>query len=279
MNRTVYAPAKINLCLHVSGRRNDGYHDLAMLMQQIDLQDRLDLAVSTGSGVTVRCPGLELSEGVENLAGRAARLFLAHIREKRAVSIKIRKRIPVAAGLGGGSSNAAAVLSGLNDMLGVELPRSELMALGLQLGADVPFFLSGHSAAWATGVGERLHAWPGLPPLWLVLVNPAFAVSTAWVFQNLGLTHNGPIVRIPRFPKGASDLLPLLHNDLETVTCQRYPLISIIKDRLLAGGAYGSLMSGSGPTVFGVFDDQPKAIQAARAFCEPGWRAEIVRPL
>jgi len=279
MKKTTYAPAKINLCLHVIGRRADGYHDLAMLMQQVDLQDRVDLDVSTGSSVTVRCPGLVLGEGEKNISGRAAELFLSHIGETRAVAISIEKRIPVAAGLGGGSSDAAAVLLGLNDLLRAGLTRSELMTLGAQLGADVPFFLFGQTAAWATGTGNRLRSWPGLPQVWLVLVNPGIAVSTAAVFQNLGLTHRRPIARIPRFPKGASELVALLQNDLEVVTCQHYPLITSIKERLLACGALGALMSGSGSTVFGVFDDPAAAEYAAGAIAQPGWRIEVVRPL
>ncbi len=190
-----------------------------------------------------------------------------------------RRRIPAAAGLGGGSSDAAAVLAGLNAMLCAGLTRSELMALGVRLGADVPFFLFGRTTAWATGIGERLTDWRGLPPFWLVLVNPGIAVSTAEVFQNLGLTRRRPVARIPRFPKGTSDLVRLLHNDLEVVTCQRHPLISTIKDSLLTCGASGALMSGSGPTVFGVFDDRLTAERAAETVKRPDWWVEVVRPL
>ncbi len=279
MKKTLYAPAKINLCLHVIGRRRDGYHDLAMLMQQVDLQDRLDLAVADGSGVRVYCPGLELPEGVGNIAARAAEMFLAHVGISCSVTINIHKRIPAAAGLGGGSSDAAAVLAGLNAMLCAGLTRSELMALGVRLGADVPFFLFGRTTAWATGIGERLTDWRGLPPFWLVLVNPGIAVSTAEVFKNLGLTRRRPVARIPRFPKGTSDLVRLLHNDLEVVTCQRHPLISTIKDSLLTCGASGALMSGSGPTVFGVFDDRLTAERAAETVKRPDWWVEVVRPL
>ena len=173
MIKRVYAPAKINLCLHVLGRREDGYHDLATLMQKIGLHDRLDVAVSPGSDITVCCPHVNLSPGVENLAACAARLFLQHVDKTYSVAINIEKKIPEAAGLGGGSSDAAAVLSALNGLLDSGLSCSELMFLGRQLGADVPFFLYGQTA-WATGVGEQLQPWPGLPPLWLVLVNPKF---------------------------------------------------------------------------------------------------------
>ncbi|MGK2945971.1 MAG: 4-(cytidine 5'-diphospho)-2-C-methyl-D-erythritol kinase [Desulfuromonadales bacterium] len=279
MKKVVYAPAKINLCLHVLGQRNDGYHDLATLMQRIDLQDRLEMTVSNGSGITVSCPQVTLPKGLENIAGRAARLFLEHIGDERSISITIDKKTPSAAGLGGGSSDAAAVLLAMNDLLDADLSRGELMALGVRLGADVPFFLYGQTA-WATGIGECLQSWPGLPQVTLVLVNPGIVVSTAWVFQNLGLTRPRPTARIPRFPERASDLVRLLHNDLEVVTCQHHPVITTIKERLIASGADGSLMSGSGATVFGVFDDASRAERAAQIIsAETDWWVKVVNPL
>lgn len=279
MKKAVYAPAKINLCLHVLGRRDDGYHDLATLMQRIDLRDRVEVAVTKGVDITAYCPQLVMPKGVDNIAVLAARLFLEHVGETRRVTITIDKHIPAAAGLGGGSSDAAAVLMALNELLGADLSCSEMMALGVRLGADVPFFLYGQTA-WATGIGERLQPWPGLPPLVLVLVNPGIPVSTAWVFQNLRLTRTGATARIPRFPEGMSGLVRLLHNDLEVVTCQRHPVISTIKERLVAGGARGALMSGSGPTVFGVFDERARAEREAKSLAaETGWWVAVVNPL
>lgn len=277
--KTVFAPAKVNLCLHVLGRRADNYHDLAMLMQRIALFDRLDLEMVDGHDVTVDCPGLDLPRGEQNIVERAARLLLSHVGMKRGLAIKVEKRIPAAAGLGGGSSDAAAVLEALDELLGLGLPRAELMALGRRLGADVPFFLY-KQTAWATGIGDRFEAWPGLPPMTLVLVNPGIAVSTAWVFQNLGLTRSRPIARIPRFPAGMRDLVRLLHNDLEVVTCQRHPVITTIKERLVACGANGALMTGSGPTVFGLFADRLRAEHAARILSmETDWWVKVVDPL
>ncbi len=281
MNRskTVLAPAKVNLCLHVLGKREDGYHELAMLMQRVALYDRLDIELVGGHDITVECPGLELADGEKNIVEKSVRLFLQHVNLKQGVSVAVTKNIPSAAGMGGGSSDAAAVLETLDDILGTGLPRAELMALGRRLGADVPFFLYKRTA-WATGVGDRFAAWPGLPPVWLVLVNPRVAVSTAWVFQNLWLTHHRPIARIPKFPQGMSALVRLLHNDLEVVTCQRHPVITTIKERLLASGAEGALMSGSGPTVFGLFAERSSAERAARALSgENDWWVEVVSPL
>ena len=280
MKKVVHAPAKVNLCLYVTGRREDGYHDLATLMQRVDVQDRLEITVSSGSEITACCPQLVLPPGVENIAARAARLFLSYIREECSVAMRIDKKIPAAAGMGGGSSNAASVLLALNDMLGVNLSQSELISIGVKIGADVPFFLYDQSAAWATGVGERLQPWSGLPPVTFVLVNPGVEVSTAWVFKTLGLTCSRPIAKIPRFPVRISDLVRLLHNDLEVVTCQCHPVITTIKERLVAGGASGALMSGSGPTVFGAFDDQGQAERAARTLsAETDWWVQVVNPL
>lgn len=277
--KTVFAPAKVNLCLHVLGKRADGYHELAMLMQRLALFDRLDIELVDNGEVTVFCPGLELGRGEQNIVEKAARLLLKHVNLQQGVSITMEKNIPSAAGLGGGSSDAATVLKALDQMLGLDLPRAELMELGLALGADVPFFLY-EQTAWVTGIGEHLVPWSGLPPVTLVLVNPGIAVSTSWVFQNLGLTRHRPTAKIPRFPKKASDLVCLLHNDLEVVTCQHYPVITEIKGRLIASGADGALMSGSGSTVFGLFSEHALAEEAAQELlAETDWWVRVVDPL
>lgn len=274
-----WAPAKINLCLHVEGRRPDGYHDLAMLMQRVTLADRLTIALEPTGGVRVQCPGVELPPGGENLAARAARRMLELAGGSGGVSLAIEKRIPVAAGLGGGSSDAATVLLALNDLLGLHLGAAELAVEGLRLGADVPFFLLQHTA-WATGVGERLQPVAGLPRVCYLLVNPGIEVSTAWVFQNLRLTYPGSVTKLPALPCTPDGLVRLLHNDLEPVTCSRYPVVTRIKQQLLAVGALGALMSGSGPTVFGVFSGPVEARQALGGLVlEPGWRALLAQPL
>lgn len=275
----LHAHAKINFSLHVLGRRPDGYHELAMLMQQVSLADQIRISLNDTGKVTMRCPGLTLAAGEENIAARAGRLLLAHAGLEVGLDIEIDKQIPVAAGLGGGSSNAAAILRGVNELFDLSLPQSELMELGVRLGADVPFFLFG-ATAWATGIGEQLQPWPAVPPLWLVLVNPNVAVSTAWVYGNLGLTGSGAVVKLPKFPGGVQGLVRLLHNDLEAVTVQRYPVVDHIKQRLRETGALGALMSGSGPTVFGVFEEKDKAERAAAALAaENDWWIKVVTPL
>ncbi len=275
---TYRAPAKINLCLHVEGRRPDGYHDLAMLMQRVTIADRIVVELTSEPGVRLECPGVVLPSQAENIAARAARRML-ELAGGGGVALAIEKRIPVAAGLGGGSSDAATVLLALNSLLGLHLPMAELSAEGLRLGANVPFFLLQHSA-WATGVGERLEPVSGLPQVWYLLVNPGFEVSTAWVFQNLRLTSPGAVNKLPALPSSAEGLVSLLHNDLESVTCARYPVVSRLKQRLLEVGALGALMSGSGPTVFGIFADLASATRAQGILLqEPGWRCLLAQPL
>ena len=279
--RGVYlAPAKINLCLHVLGKRHDGYHVLAMAMQRVDLCDRIEIELSEGSGVTVFCGGVELAAGEENIAARAARMVLSSAGRGCAVRIAIDKLIPVAAGLGGGSSDAATVLVALDQMLGLGLGTTHLMELGLELGADVPFFIFGRPA-WATGVGERLEPLPPLPPICYLLVHPGFAVSTAWVYQSLQLTISDELANVPRFSAGSSDeLIGQLHNDLERVTIAAFPQIDQIKRLLLEHGALGALMSGSGATVFGIFDDFRLARKVGETLTEQfGWRTFPVRPM
>lgn len=274
------APAKINLCLHVLGRREDGYHELAMAMQRVSLCDDVLIDIGGSGAVSVRCAGLELSEGDENIAARAATLLLEYVGLDCGVDIEIVKRIPVAAGLGGGSSDAATVLMGLNEMLGVGLSSSDLQGIGVQLGADVPFFIYGESA-WATGTGTNLQPLPSLPAAAYLLVNPGFGVSTAAVYQSLQLTKGGRLANLPRFSVTTiGDLCAALHNDLENVAIESYPEILDIKHALVAGGALGALMSGSGATVFGVYGSFSEASKAGEKLsAETSWVAIPVRPL
>jgi len=276
---TFLAPAKINLSLHVLGRRSDGYHEVAMLLQRISLFDRVTLTLEEKPGLRVVCNGLDLPAGEENIAARAARELFAAAGVKSGLEIAIDKHIPVAAGLGGGSSDAASVLVGLNRMLALNIDRQVLMDIGLRLGADVPFFIFG-GPAWATGIGEHLERVPDLPSAWYVLVNPQIPVSTAWVYQNLGLTSPRLEARLPEFPKTVTGLVEQLHNDLERVTIPRYPIISEIKRLLLFFGAAGTLMSGSGSTVFGVFEQAETARQAWRELSKrTTWRSFLTAPV
>ncbi len=250
-----------------------------MAMQRIDLSDRIEITISDGQGVETCCEGLDLGD-TENITSRAAKLFLLKADNACRVSIDIDKRIPVAAGLGGGSSDAAAVLSGLNTLFGNPLSMQDLTEIAAELGADVPFFLF-RDPAWATGTGTDLVALPPLPDVCYLVLNPGFAVSTAWVYQSLQLTKGGDLANLPRFSVSTvPDLLAALHNDLEPITAGRHPEIGEMKDFLLKNGASGALMSGSGASVFGVFTERSSA-EGAQALLPPdcSWNAFVAQPV
>ncbi len=256
------SPAKVNLILRVLGRRPDGYHDIESLMQKISLCDELFFVATGNPGIRLRCRGLPLPEDENNIAHRAAAAILSRLPRRTGVEITIQKKIPVAAGLSGGSSNAAVTLTALNELFGLNLPREELMDIGKSLGADVPFFLFA-DAAWACGLGERLYPAKSLPKMWFVLVNPGFEVSTKSIYGklNLGLTTGRRKDSIHRFDT-VPELAGALWNDLEGVTLDLHPELRAVKDLLVNVGALGSLMSGSGPTLFGLFDSEEKAAMA-----------------
>ncbi|NLN60840.1 MAG: 4-(cytidine 5'-diphospho)-2-C-methyl-D-erythritol kinase [Deltaproteobacteria bacterium] len=258
----VPSPSKINLHLRVLRKRPDGYHDIATLMQKISLQDTMVFS-SREEGVEITCPGFPQLENEDNIVFRAVKALFCDVAYQGGVGIVLHKRIPVGAGLGGGSSNAATTLVALNDMLRFDLSREALMAIGARLGADVPFFIYGNRA-WAFGIGDRLESAADLPPLWFVLVNPRFELSTAQVYSGLNLTlTNTPInYSIPRFST-IGDLVEGLQNDLEKVSLALCPALKGLKGRLMGLGARGALMSGSGPTVYGVFEREREALRAA----------------
>jgi 4-diphosphocytidyl-2-C-methyl-D-erythritol kinase len=258
------SPAKVNLILKVLRRREDGYHDIASLMQKVSLADEMEFAPRK-EGVALACPGSDLPTGDGNLVVRAARALFAEAGFTGGADITLHKRIPTAAGLGGGSSNAATTLIVLNDLFRFGFDRDRLIRIGARIGADVPFFIYG-SSAWAFGIGEILEPAATPPGMWLVLVNPGFEVPTKWVYQslNLPLTKTAIQYSIPTF-SGVRELAAVLSNDLEAVTVARYPQLDELKGFLLRQGALGSLMSGSGPTVFGLFESEPDAVRAERA--------------
>jgi len=268
---TRLSPAKINLYLRVLGKRRDGYHEILSLMQRVTLSDELDFSPG-GGRIVVRCPGGTLPEDKGNIVYRAAAAFFSQTATPPDIEITVRKKIPIAAGLGGGSSNAATTLSTLNELAGSPLDREGLMEIGSRLGADVPFFIFGKTA-WATGIGDRLVEAPSLPLLWFVLINPGFEISTKMVYEklNLGLTKDGINYSIPQFYT-VGDLIRGLRNDLEQVTVGLHPVLDRLKALLLENGALGALMSGSGPTVFGVFEDEESAFAAEEKLKqESGW--------
>ena len=276
---THYAPAKVNYRLDVLRRRPDGYHDLRMVMQRVDLCDTIEISLCDTPGIRVTCGREGVPDGPDNIAWRAADALLALSGRQAGIEISISKRIPVAAGLGGGSSDAATVLMGLNELLELGLSDARLMEIGVKLGADVPFFIF-KKTALAEGIGEQLTALGQLPQAWIVLVNPNVHVSTAWVYQNLQLTTTAELHTIPSFFGSVADVCAILGNDLESVTISSFPVIRSIKERLVSLGARGALMSGSGPTVFGVFADESAARLAAETIAgESDWFVTAVKTL
>ncbi len=274
------SPAKINLFLKVVGKREDGYHELISLICRIDLFDTVALAFEQPN-ITVHCSHPKVPTGEGNLVYQAACLFFEAVSKSHGVAIFIKKVIPVAAGLGGGSSNAASVLVGLNQHYGFPLSDEDLMDMGLKVGADVPFFLLRHTAI-AKGIGEDLEVFEGMPQWSAVLVWPRFEVSTAWVYQNLNLrlTNCKENYKVLRFMEDPSQIKDLLCNDLEQVTVREFSEISTVKKALLDLGAEGALMSGSGPSVFGLFRAPQQASMAFQTIKHQGrWDTFMVQLL
>lgn len=258
------SPAKINLFLRVLRKRCDGYHDIFSAMQPVSLYDEISMEAGDGSGITLSCSSMDVPSGNSNLVFRAAELFLKKTGLQRRLDIRLIKNTPIGAGLGGGSSNAAAVLLALNGLLGAGVSENELMGMAAELGSDVPFFIL-NGPAEARGRGEVLKRL-NIPSYNYVLVNPGFSVSTAWVYGNLDLTKTGEdnILSYSDEVYGNIDSLKeLIVNDLETVTLRQHPELSGIKSALVDSGAVAALMSGSGPTVFGLFRDRASAVSAS----------------
>ena len=274
------SPAKINLFLKVVGRRPDGYHDIITLLSRIGLFDTVKLAFDQPT-ISVNCSHPRVPEDRNNLAYRAASLFFEALSTDDGVAIFIDKVIPVAAGLGGGSSNAAAVLMGLNQYYGFPFKDVELSEMAVKVGADVPFFLFKH-AAIARGIGNLLEVYEGLPPLSVLLVCPGFEVPTAWVYDNLNLTltNQEKKINIRRFNQDFNSVKSSFFNDLEQVTIGKFPEIKTIKEVLLDLGAEIALMSGSGPSVFGLFKDAQQAKKATHSITHRGrWQTFLAELL
>ena len=252
-----FAPAKINLFLKVVRKRSDGYHDLYTMMQKLDLCDRIELQLKNTPGIQLRCSIQDIPSGPGNLAWKAAEAFLRVCGkyDTYGVELYLEKQIPSAAGLGGGSSDAGAVITGMNTLLGTNLAETELIALGKTIGADVPLFVTEHNAVIAEGIGEILTPVPPLSEYIFLLVHPNFPVSTKMVFDNFALTGAAKTSTLLDSMAGGlpNTTLSEMENELECVTELLHPEIAEIKKKLIKMGAVLALMSGSGPTVFGVF--------------------------
>jgi len=278
---TLSSPAKINLALRIVKKRVDGYHEIQTILQKISLYDEIKLQLTSQKGIAVTTDDPSIPSDSGNLAYRAAQIFLQSAHIEAGISIHIRKQIPAGAGLGGGSSNAAAVLTGLNKLLVCNLTDAVLKKLGLMLGADVPFFIYTKNTARAGGIGERLSPVTLERPLWFIVIYPGFSVATAWAYRNYKiLTKDIKHIRLPCSIKDSNHVLSFLANDLEQVVFEHYPEVKTIRDDLLQAGAIGSLMSGSGSSVFGIFPDREQAQKAlSQLTLSPFQRVFIVKSL
>jgi len=276
MNETIERSyAKLNLALDVLRRRDDGYHDLSMIMQAIDLCDIVTVR-KTAADISMACDNPYIPTDERNIAYKAAKAFMGELIEPFGVDINIQKKIPIGGGLAGGSANAASVLIGLNKIANLPFDNQKLMEIGKTVGADVPFCIAaqlaeGKYCALAEGIGERLTPISPLCDVIYVLVKPKFSVSTKWVYGHLDVSKISKRPDIEQVIAGveACDIAQIAKNTanvLEGVTIGRYPLIEKLKNDMRSHGARLSLMSGSGSTVFGVFDDKRKAYKAFEHF-------------
>ncbi len=266
---TQRAYAKINIGLDVLRRRADGYHEVKMIMQTVDIYDELVLERRKQPGIELRMDNSDLPSGGDNLICRAADLLFREKEITGGVNISLTKRIPIAAGMAGGSADAAAALRGLNELFDMGYSLKELQALGVGLGADIPYCLAGGTML-SEGIGEILTPLPAPPAAHLVIAKPDINVSTAFVYGNLHADrlawHPDIDGMIAALQKGDLDgITGRLGNVLETVTVKAHPVIEQIKELLRKQGAENALMSGSGPTVFGIFKEKETAARAAEA--------------
>lgn len=273
------AYAKINIGLDVLRRRADGYHEVRMVMQTVDLYDELLLEKRAEPGVVLQTDNRELPLDGSNLICRAADLLFREKKITEGVKITLTKRIPIAAGMAGGSADAAAVMRGLNELFGLEYSVPELQKLGVKLGADIPYCIVGGTML-SEGIGEVLSPLPAPPEAFLVIAKPDINVSTAFVYGNLhaDLLQCHPDIdgMIKALREGdLRGITDRFGNVLETVTVREYPVIEEIKELLRAEGAENALMSGSGPTVFGVFREEDAAKRAAQAVEKKGLAKQI----
>jgi 4-diphosphocytidyl-2-C-methyl-D-erythritol kinase len=285
MRLTLPSFAKINWTLDIRGRRADGYHELRTLLQTISLADELTFEPAE-QGIEIVCTHPDVPCDETNLVHRAARAFQAFTGVTQGVRITLDKRLPVAAGIGGGSSNAATTLLALQRLWNRRLAPRELVALGATLGADVPFFFLGGTAL-GVGRGDEVYPLADIRVECLLLINAGIAVSTKEVYGNLppDLTKPDTLTKMPLSFEAAhaavtqSDELPVLHNDLENPVFARHPLLAEIRRRLIQAGARGVLMSGSGSTLFAIFDSEQTRSMARRDGERAGWWCEPARTL
>ncbi|OEF95750.1 4-(cytidine 5'-diphospho)-2-C-methyl-D-erythritol kinase [Desulfuribacillus alkaliarsenatis] len=275
MKITELAKAKINLTLDILGKRSDGYHEVEMMMQTVDLTDQMIFTLRQGTDITIECDVSYVPTDERNLAYKAAKLLQDRFSVNKGVHIMLHKKIPVSAGLAGGSSNAAATLRGLNQLWELNLTTEEMVEIAAEIGSDVAFCVYGSGTAIARGRGEIIERIPKAPPMTILLVKPQISVSTAVVYQN----YRSELVKARPNTKAMLEAIneqdqkaicDNLSNVLETVTFSMHPEVQRLKQQMLSFGADGVLMSGSGPTVYGIVLKEKRATKifnALRGFC------------
>ena len=266
--------AKINLGLDVLGKREDGYHEVRMIMQTIRMYDQLDMRKSVEPGIHLTTNKKYIPVDENNLVWRAAKLMMDTCGIMEGVSIHLHKVIPVAAGMAGGSSDAAATLVGMNRLFHCGLSKEKLMELGVQIGADVPYCVL-RGTALAEGIGEKLTVLPPMPDCWILIGKPGVSVSTKYVYTTLDLNTDTVHPDIDGMKKALEDrnlygITERMGNVLQDVTIPAYPEVERIKEQMKTLGAVNAMMSGSGPTVFGIFDNEEKAQEACQKLRESG---------
>ena len=266
--------AKINLGLDVLGKREDGYHEVRMIMQTIRMYDQLDMLKSVEPGLHLTTNKKYIPVDENNLVWRAAKLMMDTCGIMEGVSIHLHKVIPVAAGMAGGSSDAAATLVGMNRLFHCGLSKEKLMELGVQIGADVPYCVL-RGTALAEGIGEKLTVLPPMPDCWILIGKPGISVSTKYVYTTLDLNTDTVHPDIDGMKKALEDgnlygITERMGNVLQDVTIPAYPEVERIKEQMKTLGAVNAMMSGSGPTVFGIFDNEEKAQEACQKLRESG---------
>ena len=264
--------AKINLGLDVLGKREDGYHEVRMIMQTIRMYDQLDMRKSVEPGIHLTTNKKYIPVDENNLVWRAAKLMMDTCGIIEGVSIHLHKVIPVAAGMAGGSSDAAATLVGMNRLFHCGLSKEKLMELGVQIGADVPYCVL-RGTALAEGIGEKLTVLPPMPDCWILIGKPGISVSTKYVYTTLDLNTDTVHPDIDGMKKALEDgnlygITERMGNVLQDVTIPAYPEVERIKEQMKTLGAVNAMMSGSGPTVFGIFDNEEKAQEACQKLRE-----------
>ena len=280
MKVNIDAPAKVNLFLDIRGKRSDGYHIVSMVMQSVSLFDEITVSDTDSGEIKIVCSDEAVPLDESNTVYKAVELFFKETeKENKGIEIKIKKNIPTEAGLGGGSTDAAAVLFALNTMFDTELSRKELAEIGAEIGADVPFCIM-RGTALAEGIGEVLTPLPAMPHCSLVIAKPKIHVSTKFVYGNLKASelkeHPDIDGQVQALREGSLEqLVAKMGNVLETVTVPAYPVIDEIKRTMLKNDAMGAMMSGSGPTVFGIFEREERAQEVCRLLKKEGAAKQV----